>query len=252
MLDKDSIVKYLRQSLVLKDAEVEYDEAFKFTDEDLWNIVQLVTPNHNPSYTVENCPENEKYFIILLARREVYHRLATASAPFYPLQAEGAELRKDYRFNHYMRLIREVEIEYSRLWSHFDSSRSLEVGDVILQSKHFTTRNYNLASKPTVELSIDVVRESSIDISWSKFNVPSGMFDSYEIYLSNEPIYDEYEDVISKQAKKVANVKDIHRTKFRLKYLTPDTLYYVAVVSKDLNGLKGISEEEISTLSKEG
>lgn len=247
MLDKSSLVTYLRKALVLRDPSIETDEAYKFTDDDLWEIIQLVIPNHNPSYTVENYPENEKYFAVLLAKKEVYYRLATASAPFYPLQAEGAELRKDYRFEHYMSLIRRVEVEYTQMWGQFDSNRTIDIGEAILQGKHFTQRNYDLASKPTVELTIDTIRSDSMDISWTKFNVPSGMFWNYSIYVSDTPIYDEYDDAISKEAKKVAFITDSHRTKYRIKGLTPSTHYYIAVVSEDLNKLKGIAEQEIDT-----
>lgn len=252
MLDKESVVKYLRMSLVLKDPEIETDEAYRFTDDDLWDIIQLVIPNHNPSYTVENYPENEKYFAILLAKKEVYYRLAVANAPLYPLQAEGAELRKDYRFEHYMSLIRRVEAEYTQMWEQFDNNRVLStengnVGDLVLRSRHFTQRNYNLSSKPTVELNIDTVGGNSVDISWTKFDTSMGMFCNYSIYVSENPIYDEYEDTISKEAKKVAEIKDIHRTKFRIKDLNPNTHYYIAVVSEDLNSLRGISEQEIDT-----
>lgn len=252
MLDYQSAVEYLRKSLALKDPQIETDEAYKFTDDDLWDIIQLVIPTHNPSYTVENYPENEVYFAILLAKKEVYYRLAVASAPFYPLQAEGAELRKDYRFEHYMSLIRRVEVEYTQMWEQFNSNRVLSiengnVGDLVLRSKHFTPRNYNLASKPTVELNIDAVMSNSVDISWNKFDTSMGMFCSYSIYASENPIYDEYEDTISKEAKKVAEIKDIHRTKFRIKDLNPNTHYYIAVVSEDLNKLRGISEQEIDT-----
>ena len=248
MLDKLETVKYLRMSLVLKDPDIETDEAFKFTDDELWSIIQLVIPNHNPSYTVENYPINERYFAVLLAKKEVYYRLATASAPFYPLKAEGAELRKDYRFQHYLALIRRVEAEYTLMWDKFDSNRTIEIGDVLLQSKHFTARNYQLATIPTVELSIGTVRSDSIDVSWTKFDVPVGMFSNYSLYISETPIYDEYENTIDRKAKKVAFIIDYHRDKYRIKGLTPSTTYFVAIVSEDINKLKGVSEIVVETL----
>ena len=248
MLDKLSTVSYLRKSLVLKEPDIETDVAYKFTDDDLWDIIQLVIPNHNPRYTIDNLPENEKYFAILLAKKEIYYRLATASAPFYPLKAEGAELRKDIRFDHYMSLIRRIEVEYSQMWSQFDSSRTIDIGEVILKSKHFTQRNYELAPTPSVVLTIDDVRSDSMDISWTKFDVLRGMFWNYSVYISDSPIYDEYDDVISKDAKKIAFITDLHRTKFRVRELSPSTHYYIAIVSEDLNKLRGIAELELDTM----
>lgn len=248
MLNKQSTVDYLRKSLLLKDPTIETDEAYKFTDEDLWEIIQLVIPNHNPSYTVDNYPDNETYFAILLAKKEIYYRLATSSAPFYPLEAEGASLRKDYRFKHYMTLIRRVEIEYEQMWDKFERNIPIKIGDIIIKSKHFTERNYNLADKPQIELTVDNIRDTSIDISWTKFDASKGMFSRYVVFVSTSPIYDEYEDEISSEANKIALITDIHRTKFRIKDLNPNSTYHIAVVTEDLNKLQGFSEKEATTL----
>ena len=243
-MKKKEVIAYLRMALLLKDPLLETDVAFKFTDDELWSIFQLVIPTHNPNYNVKFFPENEKYFAILLAKKEVYYRLAVASAPFYPLEAEGAKLRKDYRFEHYMSLIRRVEVEYAQMWGNFDSqNRTIDVGQFMLKSKHFTLENYQMASKPAVVMSVDNVGEDAVDISWSKFNISIGMFRSYTLYISKEPIYDEYEGRISDTAQRVLVTEDIHKTKFRFKDLTPDTEYYVAVASEDLNGLVGIAEQ---------
>lgn len=249
MLIKEDIVSFLRKSLILDDPSTVVDEAYKYTDDDLWDIVKLVVPLHNPAYTIENFPENETYFVIILAKKEVYYRLATASAPFYPLRAEGAELRKDYRFEHYMSLIRRLEVEYEQMWDRFENNKPINVGELILKHKHFTTRNYNLATRPEVELYIDSIGTDFVNISWTKFNVTNGMFSSYTLYLSKNPIYDEYEDKISDDAVKIDYIQNIHKTKYKIKDLEEDTTYYVAIISEDMNKLKGISEKEFKTLA---
>lgn len=254
MLDKISTVNYLRMSLVLKDPSIEIDPAFNFTDEDLLSILELVASSHNPNYTLDNFPDSEKYFIVLLARKEIYYRLAFNSAPFYPLKAEGAELRKDFRFEHYMSLIRRVENEYALMLEQFTrnqviSTEAGNVGNLTLRSKHLTNYNYELAKKPEVEISIDNIHQNSVEFSWNQFNPNMGIFKHYEVYISTSLIYDEYEDVISKSATKVALITDIHKTKLRISELLPNMIYHVAVISEDLNRLKGISEKIITTLS---
>lgn len=249
MLDDERMVSYLRMALALKDPSTETDPAFRFTDDELLDILGLVTPVHNPEYTLETLPENEKYFAMLLARKEIYFRLATASAPFYPIKAEGAELRKDVRFSHYMTLVNQVNTEYDIAWEQFDTNRTIEYGDVLLLSKHFTSGNYEKATKPTVALTINNVGHETVEISWTKFLVPSGMFSSYDIYVSTLPIYDEYMEELSDRATKVISLTDIHRLKYRISNLLPNHNYYVAVVSLDMNGLKGISEKTVSTLA---
>lgn len=248
-MDKAKLIQYLRSSLVLQNPNIVTDPAYKYTDLELEDVLTMVLPAHNPSYTELTFPKNEEYFLILLAKKEIYYRLATATAPLYPLTAEGAELRKDVRFEHYMSLIRRVEVEYTQSLSHFESNKEVEVKDVFLDRKHLSLYNYENAINPTVEFTADTIRSASVDISWSKFDVVRGKFAEYKVYVSLVPIYDEYLDAISPDAKLVSRITDIHRTKFRISGLTPNTHYYIGVASEDINKLKGFYEEEITTLS---
>lgn len=247
MLVSQEIVKFLRVSLRLEDPSTEVDPAYIFEDPDLWEICEYVVPVHNINYTIETFPEKEKYFIILLAKKEIYYRLATSSAPFYPISAEGAELRKDYRFEHYMSLIRRVEIDYATAMTQLASNTVIEVKDLLLLTKHYHWRNYNLASAPTVEVTLNGVQETSVDITWDKFEVQSGIFSYYEVYISEQPIYDFYEDSLSKTATRYKEERDIHKTRCRVSGLTPGKAYYVLVTSKDTNGLTGYSEATFNT-----
>lgn len=246
-MDTNKLVKYLRSSLALNYPEIVRDDAYKFTNEELADVLEMMIPVQNPSYTKETFPKEEEYFLILLAKKEIYYRLATAMAPLYPLSAEGAELRKDYRFEHYMSLIRRVEIEYAQMWEKFENSQPLEVGDLFIERNHFSNRNYENAVRPTVELKVHTVRSNSVDISWTKFDVPRGKFLEYNIYVSKSPIYDEFIESIDKGAKKIARILDIHRTKYRIDSLEPNTEYYIAVTSEDANTLTGVSEQKILT-----
>ena len=247
-MDIKELVRYLRSSLKLQDPEIVTDEAYRYTDEELEDVLRMLIPAQNPSYTEKTFPKNEEHFLILLAKKEIYYRLATATAPLYPLSAEGAELRKDVRFDHYMSLIRSVESEYSLSWSMYESTKEIQVSDVFLERNHFTLRNYENAHKPIVELSVDNVTQTSIDISWNKFTAQRGKFAEYKVYIGTSPIYDEYEDIIDPEAKLLVTITDIHKTKYRIKGLDLDTKYYVGVVSVDVNKLKGVYFEEVTTL----
>lgn len=248
MLIKENVVKFLQDSLRLQDPSTETDPAYIFTEDQLWDIVNIVTPAHSPYHTVDTLPDNEAYFVILLAKKEVYYRLATSTAPLYPLKAEGAELRKDFRFEHYMSLIRRVEAEYENSWDKFERGREVEVQDLLLHSKHYSERNYKFAHVPSVTARIVAVRGDSVDVEWSKFNTPRGLFWHYSVYVSTSPIYDEFEGVIDPSAKKVVEIHDIHKTKVRIKGLSPDTAYFILVVSTDANKLQGYVELETTTL----
>jgi hypothetical protein len=244
--DKKYLVDYLRKSLVLKQPEVETDPAYKFTDDELYEILVMQISAHNPAYDELTFPAKEYYFLVLQGKKEVYYRLATASAPFYPLEAEGASLRKDYRFEHYMSLIRRVEQDYNTAWERYEEGQEPEQGELIVSTKHFTHRNYNLQNAPVVDAEAVVVGETSVDLQWTKFSSVGGMFRRYILYVSETIIFDEFEYLVD-ESKRLSEVNDIHRTKFRIKGLKPQTHYYILVVSEDLNGIKGYSQIEIDT-----
>lgn len=248
-MDKTTLVSYLRSSLKLQSPDIVTDEAYKYTDDELSAIIDIMIPAHNSTYTVASFPQNEEYFLILLAKKEVYYRLATATAPLYPLSAEGAELRKDVRFEHYMSLIRRIESEYSLAWSTFESNKEIQVGETFLERNHLSLNNYEHAIRPDVELTVDTIRKDSVDISWSKFEVVRGRFAEYKIYVSATDIYDEYEDKVSDEAQLIVRILDIHRTKYRITGLLPNTTYHIGVISVDVNSLKGIADEIVTTLS---
>ena len=248
MLDLSIVVPKLRASLKLQSPEVETDEAYKFEDAELGDILTELAPAHNDQYTIENFPVKETYFLMLLAKKEVYFRLATSSAPFYPIKAEGAELRKDVRFEHYMTLVRAVSADYDKNLEKFSNNQEIEAGEVLIQSRHQSKRNYRLGVVPEVALLAITTRNTSVDIGWTKFIVQAGRFYKYDVYVHTDHVYDEFEDKIAETATLVATIRDIHRLKYRLTNLIPNTHYVIAVISWDTNMLKGIAEVEIDTL----
>lgn len=244
-------INYLRASVRLQQPDIEIDPAYKFSDEDLWAILTVVTPSHNSNYTIDTLPDSDFHFVVLLAKKEIYYRLATSTAPFYPLSAEGASLQKNFRFNHYMELVQQVEKDYQNsiklaLENQFGEVQTYEQ---LAQGWHFTHRNYNLAKRQTVELTVSNITSTSVNLDWTKFDVAIGLFDSYTIYVDTKPIVDEYAEIPLRQDVSAKfYTTDIHRTKYRLEGLKPDTDYYVCIISRDRNGLYGYSEKLIHTL----
>lgn len=233
----------------MTDPSIETDEAYIFEDDDLWDALLMQIPLHNPLYTESNFPEKETPFIILLTKKEIYFRLATSTAPFYPLEAEGAKLRKDFRFEHYMTLIRQTEKTYDKAWDKFVlSGGTISVSDILLPNNHFSIKNYEKANIPEITLTLSNITSSTVNLDWTKFSVNGGSFWKYEVYISKSSIYDEYENTYSDEAVKVEEFIDIHRVKARLKNLEEKTTYHVLLASYDINGLKGIHELEFTTL----
>jgi len=242
-------VDFLRASVRLQDPATERDPAYRFTDEELWDILAFVTPIYSPHHTIETIPENELYFPVLLAKKEICYRLASSSAPFYPLKAEGASLEKNVRFDHYMLLIRQVDREYRTMREEFMAGDGVARSyDVKLTNGMYVLRNYNLSERQKPILTVNPSSESA-EITWSKFDTSKGMFSCYKLYVTNEPVIDEFAEYqLSQSAIPVLHTIDIHRIKWRVTGLTPDTEYIATIVHFDRNGLFGYAEQSFKTM----
>jgi hypothetical protein len=247
-------VNYLRASVRLQSPDTETDPVYKFSDDELFSIFSVVTPTHNPNYTFDSLPENEFNFVVLLAKKELYYRLATSTAPFYPLSAEGASLQKNVRFDHYMSLLKQVTDEYAKMVQLWKDSEfgTIQTYDTVSQARYFSRRAFNLATKPTVELSISGITATSVNLDWTKYSVPNGLFAHYTISVEKTPLIDEYAEYRRRtNASPYIFFSDIHRLKYRVGdifKLEPDTDYFISVVTEDRNGLYGYSEKQIRTL----
>lgn len=253
MIEKAIFIARLRKSLSLQDPSIEIDEAYKYTDDELWDITEQAVLEHNGEYTLTSIPSHEVHFILMLCKKEIYFHLATATAPFYPIKAEGAELRKDVRFDHYIKLVSEISKEYANTWNLFSQNMPMSKeggnqGETFIQSRHYSTRTIQQAKGIPINLVIDKIESTSLCLSWDKFNVIDGQFSQYNVYYSTQPIYDKYDNVVSTLAVKSANIADIHRNIARISNLQPNTLYYVLVSSEDMNGIKSYDELSATTL----
>jgi hypothetical protein len=244
-------VKYLRDSLRLQDPNIETDPAYIFSDEQLWEVFSVVTPTHNPQYTIEDLPNSQFHFVVLLAKQEIYYRLSTSTAPLYPLSAEGASLQRNIRFDHYIDLVRQTSSDYAQAvqMAKDNAFGEAQTFDITTQSGHFSRRNYNLANKPTVKLTVSGITSTTINLDWTKYSVQNGLFAHYTIFVEKEPLIDEYAEFRRRtNASPLIFFSDIHRLKYRVDKLKPYTEYYVSVLSEDRNGLYGYDEQLIRTL----
>ena len=250
---QQEFVDALRRSIRLQNPDVEKDKAYKYTDDDLWEILELVTPIHDAEYTVLTVPNNERFLVLLLAKRELFYRLATATAPLYPLEAEGASLRKDVRFDHYIKLIKLVEDSYNASYAGFfgtGETGNLQAFDVTIEGRYNTLRNYNMANRPVIALTLSTITATTVNLDWTKFSVKRGFFYCYKVFIDTEPLFDEYVEEPFLQSGLSAKFMsfDINKMKFRVTDLEPETPYYIAVLAFDRNGLYGYDQQQFTTL----
>lgn len=250
-------INYLRASVRLQAPETETDIAYKFTNDDLYGILEVVTPVHAKDFTIDTLPDSMFYFTVLLAKREIYYRLASSTAPFYPLSAEGAKLEKNVRFDHYLSLVKVTMEEYDSLTSSGGSgsgsddlfSGTISTYQATLGGDTYFRRFMELADSPEVTLTVGMIGETSANLDWTRFDSTLGVnFMEYRIYVDTNPIYDEYGILpISPLAKPVFVSRDVRRTKIRVDELIPDTTYYALVETETRHGLKGYSQVEFKT-----
>lgn len=249
-MDKARLIDYLRKNLSLTDPNVENDPAYQFSDEDLQDILEMKALERG--YTFSNLPTEEIPLVMLLAKKEVLWRLALSSAPFYPISSEGAGLQKNVRFDHYMALIKQLEIEYQNLLAtgqYINIGRN--IGEILLEKKYFSRRNKALAENKNVLISVDKVGTDYINISWEVPNLNKLFFYRYKIYVDTKPIIDDYADEVINEKALLKVIEDVRRTKFRIKDLQSDMEYYIVVAVLEQNGLISYTEVKTKTSASE-
>lgn len=239
------LVKYLRQSVIVQDPNgINNDPEFlEMSDEDLKDILQFSLYKLG-TYSIDDVPEKLIYPLILVAKKELYSILAVKNSPMVTIGVGETAIKYENRFEHYLKLIKQVEEEYN---IYTTQNQFAESGEVILNNRYYSKRNYDLSTPPSVKLKLDNVDKNFAEISWEVENIDK--FHSYKIYLDTQSILDKYSTYkISSTAVCLDTIYDIHNTMYRVENLTSNTKYYVLVVVQNRNGLKGYSEIEFTTL----
>lgn len=230
MADLVQISTYLRASI--NTPLMQADPCYIFIASDVENIVNQVVKELGYNSVIE-VPVEEENFLILLAKKELYWRFATAIAPSYDLETEFTKLVKSKRFDHYFKLLSAIISEIDK------SPSSIKVADVTLRSREGSARNYVLSQSIETGATLSNITQTSVCIDWIGFNSSKGTLVYYDILLGTEEMYDEYSDLVVdySKAQKRINIIDAKRTKYRITDLTPNTKYYIVIVYKALSGI---------------
>lgn len=252
------LVAFLRESCLIDDPELAVDSNYLIlTDEQLQAILLFANSRVSQGkYTLDSVPEANIYPIMLLSKKEVYHRLASKYAPDYTIQGEAGTLNISDRYTHFMELAKQMEEEYENYLTDMESNRDisntdsysdLAKGEVFISSRYHSSRNYRFSTEPKIGVKIDSVYKDKVEVSWKIKSI--NRFDCYKIYFSEEePIIDIYNNnQISSNAKLIKHELNIHNNRTRLSGLKPNTTYYLAIVVLEQNGLLGFDEAVFTT-----
>lgn len=211
---------------------------------DYGDILQFIADTKD--INVATATGEEQEYLVLLAKKEVYLRLAVSVAPEFNVEAEFTKLLKSDRFNHYMGLIAQVDRDTA---TSDVAMHIVKLGQALIDVRNGTKRNYELSTAQSISAEF-VVAADHLDVSFNAFDTSKGVFGAYEILIGTESFYDEFEDSPVDYSKVFYSITltDIFKTKNRIKNLTSATPYYVLIVFKGRNGRKDYNYSTKTTL----
>lgn len=247
----EQIIKYLRSSVSVQDPEGSTVDSvyLSMTDEDLLLYINVALSRNFPEVmSLDYLPNELVYPVVLIAKKELYFALATKDAPLFDIGADNNNyLKRSQRFDHYMKMVAQIDDEYEKYMENGGAgANTLTSFDVLLPDRSNTKRNYEKGAIPALLVRVDGVTSSTAEIQWS---VRMSKFFSYKVFISTEPIVDDYNpsNPVSFKAKLLTTVKDARHTSLRIKGLQPNTTYYVAVSATEMSSLTGYGEVSFTT-----
>lgn len=246
----EELVTYLRSAVEVQaeGTDVEDTGYLAMSDEDLVLFLRTALSKDFSQYSLTKVPEDSVYPVLLLARRELYFKLATIAAPLYNLSADGASLSQTQRFEHYMELIKQLDSEYQDYEENGGSNGTVSTYDVSIANRYATRYNSVTVPPPAISFYVDNVGDTFVELSWVS-NYHKSQFKKYSVYISSkEEVFDEYENKLSDTAVLAFTEKNIWHKKCRITGLDPDTVYYAGVVLETVDGKNGHDSDSFKTL----
>lgn len=261
LLTVDDMVALIRSSVNVQvpsddGSSTIYDQYYlKMTDDDIKLFIKLGVTRAFPEVEdLSELPDGSEFALVLLAKIELYLKLAVVVAPKVDLGADNNNyIKQDQRFNHYMKLVNSAKEQYDD-WLENESTGANTVSsyDVLLSNRHYTRRNYEKQVTPKVKVYIDEVTSDSVKFHWKMTN--TSHFGRFKVYFSTSPIMNvfadgaDYKSKIAQDAQLVKSTGNIRDTYHTVTGLEPENTYYIAVISLERNQVFGYAETTFTTL----
>lgn len=267
LLTVDEMVALVRSSVNVKvpttdsdgNTSLIYDQSYlEMTDDDIKLFIKLgVTRAYPDVEDLSELPDGSEFALVLLAKIELYLKLAVIVAPKVDLGADNNNyIKQDQRFSHYMKLVESAKEQYEDwLENEATGANTVSSYDVLLSNRHYTNRNYEKQVTPKVHILIDDVGSDFVKFRWKMSNYSH--FGRYKVYFSENPILNMYADgasylhKIAQDAQLVKSTGNIRDTYHIVTGLEPETTYYLVVVSVERNQVFGVAETSFTTLEEE-
>ena len=263
-LTSKELISLLRDAVNIanSDAEVEDETVVKMSDETLMLYINLGLSQAYPSAeSLDDAPDGSSAAIVMVAKKELYLKLAVLDAPLYDLTADNNnQLHRSQRFDHYMKLAEAAQKDYEDWLENGDTTdpvtgiSGVSSYNSYVYRRHFSQRNYQTAPRPKVRVKIRETTTESIAFEWS--SVLNDRFACYYVYVSKGAVVNPYadgatvKDHLNDGAVLVKSTSDFRDTGHTITGLLPDTEYHIAVFSVERNGLWGFKEVAVTTLAE--
>ena len=249
-MEVSKIINYIRTSMKVQDPMVTSNDSayLSLTDEQILDFLTIALARDFPEVpSVEYITNENLYPITILTKKDLCYTLAITDAPLFDIGADNNNyLKRSQRFDHYMKLIVQLDKEYQDYLDNGGAGGNILTShNVLLPDRYNTLYNREKGTIPAPILYLDNVGTTFVEFSW---RVSLSRFKSYNIYLSDKPIIDLYsKEVITEGSEHITNIKNPHRTHFRISNLKEDTEYHVAICAEEMSGLKGYDERKFKT-----
>ena len=262
ILSIQELIQVLRDSV---NVDIEDSEGSNITDpyyvamsdEDILRFIKLGVNRVYPDISdLEDLPSDcSEYAIVLLAKIELYLKLAVVRADKVDLGADSAYIKNSQRFDHYMKLVEEARTEYES-WLNNEGEGTVTTYELLSSKYSHTKRNYENQLTPVVNIKTANISSEGFDFAWSVSNISH--FGRYLVYFSKEPIFNKYADgsdfnkhlIKSDSLKLIRETYDIRNVTKSIRGLEPNTTYYVLVIAQCRNGVWGSKEISVTTLEE--
>jgi hypothetical protein len=245
-LDIKTLALMLRSRLRLAEPDQQTDPLYKIPDTALEDIMTDAISTHNPLYSLSTLPVNEVQFVLWLGMIEVYYGIATESAAYYQIMAQGAQLNRQQIFDHFTLLAKQLQDKYDKAWIKFMTQTwEAQSVDIVIPTR-YNPRTYRLMQPATIALSVIAQTPTTISLQWTP--VTDRQIVGYRLLQYQGEIIDEFSptsDLINPLATPVGFISDIYRFKYRIENLIAGSIYNFAVYVDDVYGHQCWSEIEI-------
>lgn len=186
-----------------------------------------------------------QYFI----KKDMYWKLATATAPMNKTELGDIKLDKQDRFDHYYGLIVQNEANFQLLLKNpellpDDGSFSKKVKSLntIIDKPYCRSAYLQSYAIPKIGAKVDKIDEDFIYLTLNLGKVVKEDYLKTTIYSSNTPIMDVYANTINSEAKTEFMDYDIHRDKFKI---LKSNVTHILIQITLKNGLSAYYELEV-------